>query len=293
MRKEIILPVTAIAGGAVGFGLRRWELTTAFEPDTGLPIAGMPATYALVAFSVVMALVLALLCRGTHRDFPGGYDQAFAAKGNTVYITALVAAALLTAAGGALALLGVPGALQAADAELSGTPYLTVLPRILLGGFSLASAWGMFTVGRNNYRGEGQGKYSAALLIPSYACCLWLIVAYQARSGDPVVLDYVWQLFAIMAAVLGTYFMAGFAFERSKVFRSSYFSTLGIYFILLTLADGHALWMLLLYVAFFLYFTASVTALQSNCARPLGPRMRREDDTKETEIDREGTPDEG
>lgn len=298
MRKEIILPVTAILGGAVGFGLRRWELGTAFEPETGLAIPGMPATYALVGFTAVMALVLALLCRGSHQDFPGGYDQAFAAKGNTVYITALVAAALLCAAGGAVTLLGVPGAFELAGTgpEISGSPYLTVLPRALLGVFALWAAMSIFTVGRNNYKGEGKGKYSSALLVPSYTCCFWLIVAYQARSGDPVVLEYVWQLLAIMAAVLGTYFMAGFAFERSKVFRSSYFSLLAVYFILLTLADGHPLWMVLLYAGFFLYFTASVTALQFNCARPLGPRMRGDGeaaDLPDRQHDREGTPDEG
>ena len=43
MKKEILLPALAAAGGAAGFALRRWELATAFEPDTGLPIAGMPA----------------------------------------------------------------------------------------------------------------------------------------------------------------------------------------------------------------------------------------------------------
>ena len=39
MRKDILLPGVAVAGGAAGFLLRRWELSTAFEPDTGLPVA--------------------------------------------------------------------------------------------------------------------------------------------------------------------------------------------------------------------------------------------------------------
>ena len=44
MRKEILLPAVAAAGGVVGFAFRRWELATAFEADTGLPIDGAPAT---------------------------------------------------------------------------------------------------------------------------------------------------------------------------------------------------------------------------------------------------------
>ena len=40
MRKEIVLPAATVAVGAAGFLLRRWELATAFEPDTGLHIPG-------------------------------------------------------------------------------------------------------------------------------------------------------------------------------------------------------------------------------------------------------------
>ena len=94
MRKEILLPAVAVAGGGAGFVLRRWELATAFEADTGLPIPGTPATLALIALSVAMAAVLALLCRGKYPSFTG-YDEAFQAKGNTLYATAMVLSAFL------------------------------------------------------------------------------------------------------------------------------------------------------------------------------------------------------
>ena len=54
--------------------------------------------------------------------------------------------------------------------------------------------------------------------------------------------------------------------------------------------------MLLLFVAFALYLLATAVLLQYNAARPEGPRMPRRlqpEDTGETEINREGTPDEG
>ena len=47
MRKEILLPGIAVAGGAAGLALRRWELATAFEPPEAgfrLHIPGSPAT---------------------------------------------------------------------------------------------------------------------------------------------------------------------------------------------------------------------------------------------------------
>ena len=103
MRKEILLPAVAVAGGGAGFVLRRWELATAFEADTGLPIPGAPATLALIALSVAMAAVLALLCRGKYPSFTG-YDEAFQAKGNTLYATAMVLSAFLLL--GAAVLIG-------------------------------------------------------------------------------------------------------------------------------------------------------------------------------------------
>ena len=83
MRKEIILPAVAVVCGGAGYALRRWELATAFEAGTGLPIAGAPATMALaVLLRRRQAGVLALLCRGKYPAF-SGYGPAFRAKGNT------------------------------------------------------------------------------------------------------------------------------------------------------------------------------------------------------------------
>lgn len=293
MRKEIILPAVAVAGGAVGFGLRRWGLATAFEPETGLAIPGAPATWALVLFSLAAVALLALLCCGKHPAFEG-YDQAFAAKGNTLYMCAMVAGAFLMAISGVLCLAGTPSAMAELQAHTQGRVHaFELVPRALLGVLSLASCWGLLTQGRNNYRGEGHGKYSSSLLIPAYTCFLWLITAYQARSRDPVVLDYVYQLLAIIAAVLAAYFMAGFAFERAKVFRVSFFGLVAVYFTLVTLADHHELYVLLLLAGFSLYFTASLTALLFNAHRPLGPRMPGVDNKETDTITREETPDEG
>lgn len=291
MRKEIVLPVTAIVGGASGFFLRRWELSSAFEPGTGLPIPGMPATWALIALSAAMALLLALLCRGAGKGFEGGYDEAFQARGNTPYIMGMAAAAFLMAIAGVLLLLQAPGLYRSATGLARGLPMLSLMPKVLLAGLCLASGWSLLRLGRNNFKGEGGGKYSSSLLIPAYAACMWLIVAYQAHSGDPIILDYVYQLFAIVAIVLGAYFMAGFGFERAKVFPSALFSLGAMYFILVTLADAHELTLTLLYAAYFLYFAASAAALLYNAAAPRAHGGKRLLDSGK--LNREGTPDEG
>lgn len=299
MRKEIVLPSLAVGGGIVGLLLRRWELATAFEADTGLVTPNMPSTWALIIWSALLAAAFILLCRGKHRSFAGGYDAAFAAKGNTVYITAMVLAAFLLLASAVLNYMGIPAAYAEAVAaaragNAQGTPLFNVLPRAILGLLSAVSFFCVLSTGRNNYRGEGKGKFSFSLLAPAYMGCIWLIAAYQVRAGDPVRQDYIYELFAIISSLLGLYFMAGFSFERAKVFRSSLFSLLGVYFSLVTLADGHELYVVLLYGFCILSLTANVTALLANDARP-EPRARRshsEEEISAEDSETEVTPDE-
>ena len=294
MRKELILPVTAIVGGAIGFFLRRLELATAFEPDTGLPIEGMPVTWALIALSAAVAVVLLLLCPGVGKGFEGGYDQAFRARDAAPYMMGMTAGAFLTAAAGVLLLLKLPRLYAEASLETSGFPMFSLVPMVLLAVLCLCSAWSMLMLGKNNYRGEEKGKYSAWLLIPAYTCCMWLIVSYQEHSGDPIILDYVYQLFAVIAAVLGCYFLSGFGFGRSRPAAAAFFSAEAMYFALVTLADAHEPAFLLLYAGCFFYFAASSVALLYNLGRPLGPRMpggkRLSTDEK---INREERPHEG
>lgn len=299
MRKEIVLPSLAVGGGIVGLLLRRWELATAFEADTGLVTPNMPSTWALIIWSALLAAAFILLCRGKHRSFAGGYDAAFAAKGNTVYITAMVLAAFLLLASAVLNYMGIPAAYAEAVAaaragNAQGTPLFNVLPRAILGALAAVSFFCVLSTGRNNYRGEGKGKFSFSLLAPAYMGCIWLIAAYQVRAGDPVRQDYIYELFAIISSLLGLYFMAGFSFERAKVFRSSLFSLLGVYFSLVTLADGHELYVVLLYGFCILSLTANVTALLANDTRP-EPRARRshsEEEISAEDSETEVTPDE-
>lgn len=293
MRKELVLPAAAIAGGAAGFVLRCWELRTAFEPDTGLPVYGMGATWSLILLCAALVLALALLCRGVGKGFTGGYDEALLARERVPYLAVIVAGALLMAGAGLLLLLRLPGLYRDASSASQGFSMLTLIPLALLSALCLASAWSFLMLGRNNYRGEGKGTYSAFLLFPAYTCCMWLIVSYQERSGDPVVLDYVYQLLAIITSVLGCYFLTGFGYGRAKAFPAAFFSLASLAFLPITLADAHELPYLLLYAAYFCYFAASAPVLLSHLSRPRegGPSTGRS--AAGTKPNREGTPDEG
>lgn len=264
MRKEIIVPAVAVIGGGVGFALRRWGLDTGFEPDTGLPIPGAPATMALIALSAVMVVVLALLCWSGKTAF-SGYGQAFQAKGNTLYATAGVLSGFL--------LLGA-GVLLAAEPLMGGG---LVYTRLITAVLALVAGGCVVLTVRDNFRGESEGKYSFKLLMPAYAFCVWLIAAYQVRAGDPVRLDYVYELFAIITGLLGLYGAASFSFERGRTFLTALFSMLGVYFSLVTLADGHQLADLLLYAFTILYLLTNTVTLLHNAARPELPAQGEHD----------------
>ena len=304
MRKEFLLPALALGGGLAGLALRLWELSSAFEADTGLPVAGALATLVLAGFSAAVLLALVLLCRGTGRGFQGSYDEAFQAAGSTPYLTVMVAAAFLMAGSGVLLLAQAGGVLSESLAASAGTGLglsglfqllLSVGRELLLAILALASAASLFLLGKNNYKGEGKGERSGCLLTPAYTACVWLIVSYLDHSGDPIVLDYVYQLFAVVAAVLGSYFLAGFGYQRPKGFPAAFFSLAAMYFCLVTLADRHTPAELLLYVGYFLYFAGSVHVLLAHLARPLGPRMPGGKRLAHTEkpLNQEETPDEG
>ena len=55
MRKSVILPGVAVAGGLVGLFVRRVYLAHGFEAGTGLPISGAPSLWAMVLVSAAVA----------------------------------------------------------------------------------------------------------------------------------------------------------------------------------------------------------------------------------------------
>ena len=277
MRKEILLPVLAAAGGGVGCALRIWGLNTAFEPDTGLPIPGMPATWALILFSAAMAVVFLLLCRGKYLPFPGGYDQAFTARGSTLYVGVTVLSGFLLLGAAVLNVLSVLG------------PQRASFTRLILAVMCFISFFCVLFTAKNNFRGAGRGRYSFALLMPAYTCCVWLITAYQVRAGDPVQLDYIYELFAIIAVLLGIYFTAGFSFTRGRPYPACLFSLLGIYFSIVTLADDHDLAYNLLYGFSILYLMASTATLLRNASLLRQGRLPWQPAPEKEEEETEGT----
>lgn len=281
MYRVFLPPLLAVVGGVGGFFLRRWELSTAFDSN-GLALAGAPATVLLLLLSALAALALALLCRGSKAELKSHCD-AFSAQGNWPWlIIAAVSAVCLVAA----AVLGLRQTLSVEGVfSLHGLLWL----------MEVVSFACIIQVILSNFRAKPE-SYSMLLLIPAYTCCLWLVSAYQQQAADPVILDYVYEMFAIICALLGFYFTAGFSFGRGRIWPCAFFSLLSIYFSLVTLADGHSTAVRLLFLFVILYQFANVTALLLHAfpvkGSPAAVETEETNPISETNETQEVTPDE-
>lgn len=245
MLHMILLPLLAIIGGAAGFFLRRWELSTAFNEE-GLP-TGAPATYTLILLCVVLAAIFFLFCL-RYKDKPAPSGEAFFCPGNRAYLVfCLIAAALLPAA----AVVGLVTELNALSANLL---------RVLFWILCIPSGVCIALSGVRNFRARS-GQYSLALLLPAFICCFWLVVTCQRCAADPVVLNYVYELFAIICTLLSVYFTASLSFVRTKVWPCILFSLLGLFFSIVTSADRHDAASVILLVFAALYQLIHVTVL--------------------------------
>ena len=257
MRKNILIPRLAIFWGAVGLGLRRWQLATGFEPDTGLPIPGAPATMALLAWSLLLVLALVLLCRNLGPALT--WQQALDASGNSLFLTAVVTGAFLLLVSAGAEAITLSATYRTSLSALSGDETLgwtaAAMPpmRIALcaAGFPCALTWGQRLTRRSPKRRE-----SLALLELCLLFCVWLISDYQVRAADPVTQDYMYAIFAIVCGLLGLYYIAGWSFQTGKPRRTVVFCLLGTYFSMVTLADHHALADITRYAFVILFLTA-------------------------------------
>ncbi len=253
MKKVYLLPAVSLLGGCAGFALRRVQLRTAFEPGSGLPISGAPATLSLLALALLVAAALAALA-WRKGSLPMPYEHAFSGGG--------VSYLLLAAAGAALTALGA--GLTALDWRQGGG----LLPLAFVCATLLAAACMALIAGRN-HRARWRGQGSVILLAPPFAACLWLMLSYQGWAKDPVISDYVFALFAIMSAMLTYYYMAAYSFGQPRETLTLLFGHLCVFFCIISMADAMALPLRCLFSGAGLFILAQVALLGSNREKAL------------------------
>jgi len=256
MMKKLLPLAVALVGGGVGFGLRKWQLAAGFEPETGLAVRGAPSTVALTVWCCLVAAALAfLLWRMPH--MPRQVDEAFPAKGKPLFLTACVLGGfLLLVSGGAEAVT-----LSASGGSFWWTDWRAALlpvARIVLSALGCLCAL-LWT--QRLARGDERVRESLAILELCLFFCAWLISDFRTRAIDPVTQNYLYEVLAIVCALMGLYYLAGYSFQTGKPRRTVVFCLLGVYFSLVTLADGHGLTNICRYGFIILFLTAHAALL--------------------------------
>ena len=257
MKKGFLLSLTTLLAGVGGAVLRRLEWNTGFEPETGLAIAGNRPLLGLLLLSALLGIGLILALRTGKAPANG--------SGTVVRPRSFVC---LAATGIAALALAVGGVLAAIDAQTQAPPQtarmIWGLCAVVTAGFLLWTAVGPFVE-------KTPGKYRFRLLVPAFFCCYWLILAYEAHSANPVILQYMFQLFAVICILLSFYFIAGFDFGRAKVRSAAFFGYWGCFFTGVTLMDPHTPGIFLIHAAaavYLLFYLPGVLAGAAQSALP-------------------------
>lgn len=260
MKKQLLFWLATAPLMAVAAGLRLWQRSTAFEPDTGLLTPGMPATWCLTGFLLLAAAGLGWLSwkMTRTRSFRSYLDGFFCAvkPARGAYV---LAGAVMVAAG----VLGLWERQTGLEPQLS---------RLILSVGLLPAGVSVGLVGwLNGESREGRGRFAWPLLLPGYCGCLWLICGYQLHTGNPNEMEYLFYFLGMVCAVVCCYLMAAFSFEKPTAFPCLWTGSAALV-LLATAAVDQALtgsrMALLVTLGYGLYVAAQVTILAARCGAP-------------------------
>ena len=269
MRKDILLPALVLAGGGLGAGLRRWQLTTGYDPQTFLFSPGHPAAWAipLVTAAVVLALLVLLRRAKGLTDFSSAFRCPHSA-----YMAGMAASGLLLLLAGVLGLLEGMEQLSlwraAPDAHLLTYPISLLLCALLC--FLAGPA--QLLVGRGAYRSCPVENASLLAVFPPMAALVWLFSFHLDHGTDPILMGYGYSLAAVIFLMLAQYEQAAFFHQRPHPRRALFFALMGTYFAVISLADLPTLFFAALTTAFTLSALSGACALLRNIFGPPWPK---------------------
>lgn len=270
IRKDILMPALAAVGGGAGFALRRWQLTSAFHPETGLFTGGAAATAALLGTCVLVLAAFLLLLQGEIKK-PEDFLTAFGCP-QSGQMTALAAAGLLLLAAGALGVREGLSRLSLFRSGLSSFSAAYPAATLLCALLCLPAGAGLLVLGRAAYRREVSDTVCWLASFPAFAALVWLFATHLAHGSEPVLMRYGFTLAASGLLMLAHYYTAGFLFGRLRPRAGAFCALSGVVLGLTSLADGPGLFAAAMTAAFSLSALALARALLRSMFGPPWPK---------------------
>ena len=228
-----MFPALALLGGAVGFGLRKWQWLSAYDRETELFIKGSPATYALLALLVVLVVDL-LFSAGKLKQEEINLPLTCT---DPLYMCLMASGAILFLGAGVLGLLE---GMELMEQYRAGMTMMASYPAALLlcGGLCLVSGVCTFMVGKAAYRPGTVPGAGLCAVIPPFAMLVWLFATHQEHATDPVLMRYGIYLAAAALLLMAHYDVAAFYQNHRHTRRFLFCTLMGTALAVTALADG-------------------------------------------------------
>ncbi len=269
MKKYVALPALALAGGVGGFLVRRWQLASAYVPETGLFTHGAPATLVLMGLLGLAGVVILLLVLPI-KEGPEDFLPAFHSP-ETGQITILTAAGLLLMITGVLGLWSGLDSLSLWRTYPDQYQMSTLAAQMVASLLCLPAGGGILLMGRMAYRGELNDWACRLASLPALAGLVWLFSVHLENGIEPVLMKYGTQLAAALLLTLAHYYIAAFLFGRPRRRRTAFLALTGGILGLTSLADGAGLFQTAATLAFSLSALTFGRALLRNTWGPAWP----------------------
>jgi len=210
IKRAPAMGLTAVLSLAAFF-LRRRQLVTAFDPS-GLPVSrgGLLAWFTVLA--VVLFGVYALLLR-RRKNYKACNSRGMAA----FTLSCLACLCLLIAVFRVI----LDGAVNETLVRVIGLPLV-------------ALCWAITAFQRT----KGKRVSPWLFLVPTVFFAVELILDFRGWGQDPVVLDYCYELFALIATMCSLLQLTGFCFDKGHRRSAVFFGLCAVYFSAASAADG-------------------------------------------------------
>lgn len=207
MKKHIVLPLLALAGGGACLLLHRWELALAWDEARAVYGSGQPASYVLVLLAAALTAAILVLGRGGKQitDWRDGLRCPL-----TGYMTVMTAAAILLLA---CAGLGIVSAMEKfARWRLDPEGSLLPLMEGLCALACLPAALSVLKLGQGGYRGTLGPEDRWMTTVPAFMAAFWTISVYQSNAVSPYFKLYSWEMLSSVCLLLALYCAAAGAY---------------------------------------------------------------------------------
>lgn len=202
LRRLPVMIVTVILAVAAFF-LRRNQLKTAFDEIGVIPGSGRAIIWFAVAVVILFA-VYAYFLRGRKKY------SAISSRWMPLLAGSCAAAALLLV--GSILRLGAP------------MEKLALV--IAVGGVVTAVCW----VGTALSRYQAKPAHGALFLLPAVFYVVDLVLQFRLWTRDPVILDYCFDLLALICTMCALFHLGGYSFDQGRRRITVFFTLSGVFF---------------------------------------------------------------